>query len=80
VFVDAVMAGAPIVCVADTAIARALEGNGIAALGAEGLADAIVASRIRYAEFSDAAVRARDRMNAAIRAGPLVTALNGPAL
>jgi hypothetical protein len=80
VFVDAMLTGAPLVCVANTALARALDGNGVAGTGAEGLAAAIVVARGQYEALAAGAAQTRDAAFAAIQRGPLIAALQQDAL
>jgi hypothetical protein len=77
VWLDAMLYGAPIVCVADTAIARALQGNGVSGCGPDGLAEAIVTARANEAALAATALRVRDATAAEIQHGPLLTALRG---
>ncbi len=76
VLIDALVAGRPVVCVADTALAGALgHGNGLAAEGAEGLARALAEARGRHADLLAGADRARAATVKAMAEGPLVSAL-----
>lgn len=76
VFLDAVMFARPLVCVSDTALARALRGNGVIGQGPVGLAQAIVTAHRCHFDLAVAARDVRDDTFASMRDGPLLSALN----
>jgi glycosyltransferase involved in cell wall biosynthesis len=77
VAVDAVIGGRPLICTKGSALETTIaSGNGLAAEGADGFADAIVTARADYARLYDAAqARSRAALDE-IRNGPLIRALS----
>jgi hypothetical protein len=80
VLMDALIGGRPLVCTAETALAEAItSGNGLAATGVDGFADAVVEARARYDALLSAAQAGSMRRIATLRGGSVLRALGcGP--